>query len=184
MLVYLSTPSQWIILLSPEKAKVKPSPLKKGGRKAGKQRDMYKRNSFHACESLLSLLVDKKRERKSTILSLKKAGPELPELLNRFSAGIAGTGIAVLFSVICKVASARVVPFCTSRLLSTGLGFGLIWLSWAVNKLRSTLVCVSRNTGKVAGLKEKEMMERVDKSVKEIYFRAATIMAVAVLRLV
>lgn len=127
--------------------------------------------------------MDKKREGKSTILSLKKAGPELPELLDRFSAGIAGTGIAVLFSVLCKVACAR-VPFCASKLMSTGLGFGLVWLSWAINRLSSTLVFVSRNMGNLRGLKEEEMMERVDKSLKEIYFRAATIMAVAVLRLV
>lgn len=144
---------------------------------------MYKRNSFHASESLLSLLMDKKRERKSTILSLKKAGPELPELLNQFSAGIAGAGIAVLFSVICNVACAR-APFCASKLFSTGFGFGLVWLSWAVNKLSSTVTCVSRNAGKVGELKEKEMMERVDRIVKEIYFRAATTMAVAVLRFV
>lgn len=114
--------------------------------------------------------MDKKREGKSTILSLKKAGPELPELLDRFS-------------VLCKVACAR-VPFCASKLMSTGLGLGLVWLSWAINRLSSTLVFVSRNMGNLRGLKEEEMMERVDKSLKEIYFRAATIMAVAVLRLV
>ncbi|PKI70581.1 uncharacterized protein LOC116188584 [Punica granatum] len=170
-------------LKSPEKVKTKPSHQKKSGRKARKERDLYKRNSFHTCESLLSLLMDKRREEKSTILSLKKAEPELPELLNQFSAGIAGTGIAVLFSVICKVAYGR-VPFCASKLLSTGFGFGLVWLSWAVNKLSSTVTCVSRNAGKAGALKEKEMIERIDKSVKEIHFRAMTIMAVAVLKFV
>lgn len=122
-----------------------------------------------------------KKHGKTTILSLKKSGPELPDLLNQFSAGIAGTGLAVIFSVVCKLACGR-VPFCASKLLNTGLGVGLVWLSWAVNKLRNTIVYVGKNAGKL-DKNEVEMIERVDNSVKHIYFRAATIMAIAVLRL-
>ncbi|KAJ7977453.1 Helicase [Quillaja saponaria] len=88
-------------LKSPEKIKVKPSP-KKNRKKLGRERDLYKKNYFHACESLLSLMVDKKQRRKTAILSLMKSGPELPELLTQFSVGIAGTGLAVLFSVAYK----------------------------------------------------------------------------------
>lgn len=167
-------------LKSPEKIKVKPSPKKKNSRKAGRERAMYKKNYFHACESLLSLMVNKKCHRKTAILSLKKSGPELPELLTQFSAGIAGTGLAVLFSVVSKSACGR-VPFCASRLFSTGVGFGLVWLSWAVNKLRDTVIYISKNAGKL-DLKEEEMVRRVDKSMNEIYFRAAALMAVAVLK--
>lgn len=167
-------------LKSPEKIKVKP-PSKKNSKKIFKERDLYRRNYFHACESLLSLMINKRENKKTAILSLKKSGPELPELLNQFSAGIAGTGLAVLFSVICKVACAR-VPFCGYKVLNTGLAFGLVWLSWAVNRLRDTIVCISKNASKT-GLKEEEMMKRVDESVKDIYFRAVTLMAVAVLRL-
>jgi len=165
---------------SPGKIKVKPSPKKKNSRKAVRERDMYKKNYFHACESLLSLMVNKRRHRKGAILSLKKSGPELPELLTQFSAGIAGTGLAVLFSVVSKLACGRVL-FCASRLSSTGVGFGLVWLSWAVNKLRDTVVYINKNAGK-QGLKEEEMVKRVDKSVNEVYFRAAALMAVAVLK--
>lgn len=167
-------------LKRPEKFKVKTS-RKKSSRKVGRERDLYKRNYFHACESLLSLMVDKGQQGKKTVLSLKKAGPELPELLNQFSAGIAGTGIAVLLSVVCRVASGM-VPFCASKLLSTGFGFGLVWLSWAVNKLSATVTYISRNGGRLQ-LKDDEVLERINKSMKEIYFRAATIMVVAVLRL-
>lgn len=119
---------------------------------------------------------------KSAIPVLKKSGPELPNLLTQFSASIAGTGIAVLFSVVCKLASGR-VPFCSSKLLNTGLGLGLVWLSWSVNRLRDTVVMISRNSNKKKGLKDDEMMKKLDRSVKEIYFRAATLMAVMVLRL-
>lgn len=126
-------------------------------------------------------MINKRQNKKTAILSLKKSGPELPELLNQFSAGIAGTGLAVLFSVICKVACMK-VPFCGYKVLNTGLAFGLVWLSWAVNRLRDTIVYISKNASKT-GLKDEEMMERVDKSVKDIYLRAATLMAVAVLRL-
>lgn len=74
------------------------------------------------------------------------------------------------------------VPFCASKLLNTGLGLGLVWLSWAVNRLRDTIVNISKNSGKL-GLKEKEIMKNLDTSVKEIFFRAAALMAVMVLRL-
>lgn len=169
-------------LKSPEKVKVKAAPKKKKGKKGVKERDLYKKNYFHACESLLCLMLDKSQYRKTAILSLKKSGPELPELLAQFSSGIAGTGLAVLFSVICKVACGR-MAFSASKLLNTGIGFGLVWLSWAVNKLRDTIVHLNKNGTKL-NLKEDEMMRRVDESMKQIYFGAATLMTVAVLRLV
>ncbi|XP_044493028.1 uncharacterized protein LOC123216617 isoform X2 [Mangifera indica] len=164
---------------SPEKIKVKPK--KKNSRKMGKERDLYRRSYFHAYESLLSLVMNKRQNGKTAILSLKKSGPELPELLTQFSAGIAGTGLAVFFFVICKVACGR-VPFCASKLLNTGLAFGLVWLSWAVNRLRDTVIFIRKNASKME-LKDEEIMRRVEKSVNEIYFRAATLMAVIVLRL-
>ncbi|GMI69377.1 hypothetical protein like AT4G02920 [Hibiscus trionum] len=168
-------------LKSPEKIKPKPSP-KKGSKKLGSERDLYKKNYFHACECLLSLMVDKRRHGRTAVLSLKKSGPELPQLLTQFSASIAGTGLAVLFSVIFKVACGR-VPFGSSKLFSTGLAFGLVWLSLAVNRLRDTVVHISNNTSKL-DMKEEEMVKRVERSVNQIYFRAATLMAVAVLRFV
>ncbi|KAM1805487.1 hypothetical protein ACFX12_031235 [Malus domestica] len=168
-------------LKSPEKVKTKAKPKQKSGKKAGKDRDLYKRNYFHACESLLSIMMSRKQNGKLAILSLKRSGPELPDLLTQFSAAIAGTGLAVLFSVLCKVASGR-VPFCASKLLNTGVALALVWLSWGVHKLRDTIVETSKNSKKRA-LKEEEIMERVDRSVKEIYLRAGTLMAVAVLRL-
>ncbi|XP_048441689.1 uncharacterized protein LOC125478031 [Pyrus x bretschneideri] len=168
-------------LKSPEKVKTKAKPKQKSGKKAGKDRDLYKRNYFHACESLLSIMMSRKQNGKVAILSLKRSGPELPDLLTQFSAAIAGTGLAVLFSVLCKVASGR-VPFCASKLLNTGVAFALVWLSCGVNKLRDTIVQISKNSKKRA-LKDEEIMERVDRSVKEIYLRAGTLMAVAVLRL-
>ncbi|KAJ8549074.1 hypothetical protein K7X08_032781 [Anisodus acutangulus] len=94
---------------------------------------------------------------------------------------IAGTGIAVLFSVACKLACGRIV-FSALRLLNTGLGLGLIWLSWAVNNLRDTVVVINRSSGKLDVIEE-DMMNNLDKNVKEIYFRAAILLAVVVLRL-
>lgn len=164
---------------SPEKMKVKPL-QKKGSR--NKTAIKHRSNYVQACESLLSIIVDKNRNGKSAIPVLKKSGPELPNLLTQFSASIAGMGIAVLFSVMCKLASGR-VPFCASKLLNTGLGLGLVWLSWAVNKLRDTIMMINKNSNKKKGLKDEEMMKNLDTSVKEIYFRGAALMAVMVLRL-
>lgn len=73
------------------------------------------------------------------------------------------------------------MPFCTSKLLSTGLGLGLVWLSWAVSRLRDTVVAMSRSSGKL-GAKEEEMMNHLDRNLKDIYFRAMALMAVVVLK--
>lgn len=170
-------------LKSPEKIKVKP--LSKKKKKVGRERDLYKRNNLHACESLLSLIMDTKQRRKTAIQSLKKSGSEVSELLTQVSAGIAGTGLAVLLSVIWRVAGAR-VPVCATKLFTTGFGFSLVWLSWAVNKLRDTVVGISKNTGK-SGLKDssnskdEEIIQKLDKNIRDIYFRSAASLAVAVL---
>jgi len=164
---------------SPEKAKPKTSPNRKK-KKAARERDLYKNNSLHACESLLSIMLDKKRNGKSVLGSLKKSGPELPQLLTQFSASIAGTGLAVIFSVLYKLASGS-VPLCTSIVLTSGFGVALLWLSLAVNKLRSTIIYINKNSTKL-GFEEEEVMRRVDKSVKEIFFRAAASMAILMLR--
>ncbi|MCL7045846.1 hypothetical protein MKW94_012670 [Papaver nudicaule] len=165
---------------SPKRTKIKQSPTKRNSRKAGKAGDIHRRNDLHACESLLSLILGK-RQGKTAILSLKKSAPELPQLLGQCSASIAGTGLAVLLSVVFKVLAGR-VPFCTSKMLNTGFGFGLVWLSWAVNQLRESVISISKNPNRL-GLQDEEMMKKVDRSVKEIFFRAATVMAVAALKI-
>lgn len=166
---------------SPQKTRLKSSQKKKLSRRVGKERETYRKNYSYSCESLLSIIVDKKRHGKTAILELKKSGPELSHLLTQCSASIAGTGLALLFSVFCKVATGR-VPFCASKLLNTGLGFGLVWLSWAVYRLRDMIIHISKNSDKSA-LKEVKMLKNLDSSVKEIFFRAATLMAMMVLRL-
>ncbi|CAI9785651.1 unnamed protein product [Fraxinus pennsylvanica] len=165
---------------SPEKVKDRTLQKKKTSKKSSKERDLYSNSYLHACESLLSIMVDRKQQGRSAILSLKKSGPELPQLLTQISASIAGTGIAVLLSVICKVACGR-VPFCASKVLTTGVGFGLVWLSWAVNKLRYTVTSISKNSGKL-GMKEEEIMDNLDRNLKDVYFGAAALLAFAMLK--
>lgn len=164
---------------SPEKAKPKTFPNRKN-KKAVRERDLYRNNSLHACESLLSVMSDQKRNGKSVLGSLKKSGPELPQLLTQFSASIAGVGLAVIFSVLYKVASGSAL-LCTSNVLTSGFGVVLFWLSWAVSKLRSTIIYISKNSAKL-GFEEEEMMRSVDESVKEIFFYAAASVAILMLR--
>lgn len=146
-----------------------------------KERDIASNSYLHACESLLSLIAGKKQKDKNVIISLKKLGPQLDDLLSRFSASIAGTGVAVVLSVMCRTLC-NGVPFSASKLLSTGLGLGLVWISSAVNKLRNTVISISRSSGKLDG-QEEEMMASLDRNLKDFCFRTAAIMAIAVLRL-
>ena len=63
--------------------KSKSSSKKKQRGKNIKERELYQRNYIHASEAFLSILLDKDKS-SSTILSLKKAGPEITELLTVF----------------------------------------------------------------------------------------------------
>ncbi|XP_048138614.1 uncharacterized protein LOC115728278 [Rhodamnia argentea] len=87
---------------------------------------------------------------------------------------------ASLFSVICKVAHGS-VPFCPSKLLRTGFGFGPVWLSWAVNRPRDTVIYIGDNAGKLS-LNEDVMVKKVHKSVREIHFGAATLIGLNMAR--
>ncbi|CAA6669008.1 unnamed protein product [Spirodela intermedia] len=162
----------------PDTAKVKASPSKKEIRRAAKERDMYRKNLFHACESLLFVILDKNKGRMA-LLSLMKSAPEVSHLLMQVSASITGAALAVLFSVVWKVAFSR-VPFCSTKLLNTGLALGLVWLSAAVNSLRDNVVIFSRNSSRI-GWTDTEMPRRVESSVNQIFFRALTLMAMAML---
>lgn len=122
------------------------------------------------------------QHKQTTILSLQRSCGELSELLTQFSISVAGTGIAVLFSVACSLASSQ-VPFCANKFFDTGLGFSLIILSWAVNRLREVIVNVNKKANKpCSSLKGEEIINNVEKSIKEVYFRAATVIAVFALR--
>ncbi|KAK1356090.1 GTP binding Elongation factor Tu family protein [Heracleum sosnowskyi] len=166
-------------LKSPRKTRLRSLPKKKSHQKAGQKRELYRKSYFHSFETLLSIILDNRRHAKTAILELKRSSPELTTLLTQFSATIAGTGIALIFSVLYKVASGR-VPLCTSRLLNTGLGLGLVWLSWAVNGMRDTISCINRNSRKLA---EEDMLRNLDTSVRQVYYRAATLMVLVMIRL-
>ncbi|XAR58517.1 hypothetical protein NMG60_11013944 [Bertholletia excelsa] len=164
---------------SPQKLKLKPSKKKKADKKA-RERSFHRENYFHACESLLSIMINKTQNRRTIILPLKKSSPELPHLLTQLSASVAGTGLTVLFSIICKVAYGG-VHLSRSKLLNTGIGFALFWLSWSVNRLRDTVIGISKSSGKQS-LREEEMMIMLDKCVNEVFYRALTLMVLAMLK--
>ncbi|KAL1559687.1 hypothetical protein AAHA92_10001 [Salvia divinorum] len=163
------------------KVMAKTSQKRKASPKTMKERDISCNSFLYACESLLSIIVDRKQQGRNAIVSLKKFGPQLNDLLTGFSASIAGTGVAIVLGVVCRVMCNQ-VPFCTSRFLSTGLGLGLVWLSSAVNKLRNTVISISKSSGKL-GAHEEEMLDRLDRNLKDVWLRVAAVMTVAVLQL-
>jgi hypothetical protein len=159
--------------------KAKPTLKKKQKGKNINERDMYQKNYFHASEAILSILLDKNKN-SSTIVSLKTAGPEISELLTQCSIGIAGAGLAVLLSVVCKVAIGGRTPFAATRLLNTGVGFGFFWLSCAVNGLRDTITSIFKGPADTS--MEAEAAVRIQRSVNDILFRAVTLLAVSALK--
>ncbi|KAL6607856.1 hypothetical protein ACP70R_040919 [Stipagrostis hirtigluma subsp. patula] len=160
--------------------KSKSSSKKKQKGKNIKERDLYQKNYFHASEAFLSILLDKDKS-SSTILSLKRAGPEISELLTQCSIGIAGAGLAILLSVVCKMAIGVRTPLASARLLSTSVGFGFFWLSWAVNGLRDTITSIFRSPSDI-NFEEDEVALRIQKNTNEILFRAMTLLAITALK--
>ncbi|KAG6521131.1 uncharacterized protein LOC122051925 [Zingiber officinale] len=169
------TPPTVAPVKSSEVPKQKPMSKKK---KRSTERDLYQRNSFHAFESLLSVLLNGSCS--TSLVSLKKSGPEISQVLTKISAAIAGAGLAIIFSVAYKVACGR-VALCATRVLSTGCGLSLFWLSRAINGLRDTLVYLSKSSGK-SNLKEEEVASMVKRSMNEILFRTMALVAVTALK--
>ena len=70
----------------------------------------------------------------TAMLSIQRSCWEIPELFTQISIMLAGTGSTALFTVICSFASRR-VPFCANKFFKTVLGFSLVILLWAVDRL-------------------------------------------------
>ena len=70
----------------------------------------------------------------TAMLSIQRSCGEIPELFTHISIMAAGTGSTAFFTVICSFASRR-VPFCANKFFNTGLGFSLVILLWAVDRL-------------------------------------------------
>ncbi|XP_078162005.1 uncharacterized protein LOC144557316 [Carex rostrata] len=169
-------------LKSKEINKTKSPPKKKQKKNTSYNRDIFQKNYFHVCESLLSLLLDKNITSTGRGTSLKKLGPEISHILTSFSVGIAGTGLAVLLSVACKMTGPGMrVPLSTTRVFNTGFGLGLFWLSWAVNGLRDAIVQGFRGSNKLK-IKDEEMALKVERSMRDVLVRAGTLVALAALR--
>ncbi|VVA89819.1 unnamed protein product [Arabis nemorensis] len=158
------------------KTRVKPSPKKQNPKIRDRDNDLHRRNHLYACESLTSLMLGSEQHRQITLQSLKKSCGDLSELLTRLSIGFAGTGIAVFFSVVCSVASRRVF-FCADEVFDGALSLSLVLLSWSVVRLRETIVDVNRKA-----IKEEEITNRVERRIKDVYFRAATVIIMVALR--
>lgn len=125
--------------------------------------------------------MDKNHDGMVAIKSFKRTGPELQKLLLELSSTISGAGATVLLSVLCNLAYGR-VRFDTSNFLTTSVGLGLFWLSWAVYKLRETTVYIKKSPANLNSEEVEEMGRKLGKSVNGIY-RAAAFTAVAVLSL-
>ncbi|KAJ0243239.1 hypothetical protein HA466_0204480 [Hirschfeldia incana] len=109
---------------------------------------------------------------------IKRSSREISEILTQFSITAAGTGIAVLFSVAYGLASRR-VPFCTNKFVDTGLGFSLVLLSRAVTRLREVIRKANKQCSRLKG---DEIINNVETSINEVYYRAATVITVFTLR--
>ncbi|KAG2297521.1 hypothetical protein Bca52824_044190 [Brassica carinata] len=88
-----------------------------------------------------------------------------------------------LCSSLLSVALLQSVCPLANKFFDTGLGFSLVILSWAVNRLREVIIHVNRRENKpCSSLKGDEIINNVERSIKEVYFRAATVLAVFALR--
>lgn len=127
------------------------------------------------------MYLDKNGNR-MTILSLKDSGPELTQILSQLSAGIAGMGLAVLFTVAYKTMNGRIALLTSAKVFSVTFGFGLFWMSRAVSILRDTIYSLSRRSAR--GKKpheERALVQKVKRSMDEIFFRFMALMFIGVL---
>ncbi|ERN01122.1 hypothetical protein AMTR_s00002p00203730 [Amborella trichopoda] len=162
---------------SPDVRKQKASPRKrrKNMKLTVRERELYGKSLFHACENLISLILNK-RSGQTGLLALVHMGPEVGRLLSGLAVGLAGTGLAVMLCILSKGVRGRTL----SKLVNTGIGFGLVWVSWAINGLRDAIISMGKSSNKLR-MKEQQTVVKLQRGVDEILFRAATVMAVAML---
>jgi len=116
------------------------------------------------------------------ILTLRDSGPELTQLLSQLSAGIVGAGLVVLTSVACKAMNGSIALLTSAKLLNVTFGFGLFWLSSAVNSLRDTISRFSKRSARAKRPNEEAaVVENVRRSMNQIIFRLAALMVVGVM---
>ncbi|CAN6481919.1 unnamed protein product [Victoria cruziana] len=164
---------------SPMEIKQKSLPKKRSARKTIKERDIFSQSYFHACENLLTVLVNNHSDKK-LVLSLKRSGPLLAQMLTNFSVAVAGTGLALMLFTFTKAINGRFIVS-ANELLNVSCGFGLLGVSWAVNSLRDTIESVGKPSGK-ARVRNEKIGRRLKKSVNQVTFRAAAVMVVVALR--
>lgn len=165
-------------------------PSKSAGKSKSQQRkkenkdpnsERYSKNYFYACDCLINAYLDRSGS-KTIILALKDSGPELTKLLTQFSAGIVGTGLAVLISVACKAMNGKMALLASARLLNVSFGFGLFWLSIAVNRLRDTVNHFSKRSARAKMPNDDTVLvEKVRTGMNEILFRFIALMAIGLL---
>ncbi|KAF7804777.1 uncharacterized protein G2W53_043888 [Senna tora] len=140
---------------------------------------LKRKNYSYSCERFLSFLLEYKRCPETAILSVKKSGPELPEMLSINVAGtICGFGVVILSSLLSKICGGR-VSFLDLNPLHIFLGFGLQWLALAVYKLGRTIYGIQNNVGK-KGLKDGKVIEKVHKNLSAIYNGAVVLLITGV----
>ena len=163
---------------SPGKSKT----VQKKKQNKNRNSERLSKNYFYACDCLFNTYLDQTGNR-MTILSLKESGPVLTQLLSQLSAGIVGTGLAVLISVACKAMNGNIAPLTSAKLLNVTFGFGLFWLSSAVNSLRDTIYRFSKRSARAKRPNEEAAaaVENVRRSMNEILFRFVALMVVGVI---
>lgn len=167
--------------VDPSKSSVNSKPPQKKKLNKNLNSERFSKNYFYACDCLINMYLDKNGNR-MTILSLKDSGPMLTQLLSQFSAGIAGMGLAVLFTVAYKALNGRIALLTSAKLFSVTFGFGLFWLSRAVSRLRDTIYSLSRRSARgKEPHEETSLVKKVKISMDEILIRFAALMFVGVL---
>eukprot|EP00249_Psilotum_nudum_P016553 c25880_g1_i1 orf=576-2123(-) len=154
-------------------------------RKRGKfapQRDLFRRSPFQLYEVLLCYPY---MNSKSAALSFQSMSREsFEELLAIFShvaAGLAGSGLALILFVSSRMLL-RNAAFDSSKVTGLVRGIGLIWLSSAVQRFRDLVRHLSNDA--YTKFQRKELQAKLRTELQTLTFKAFTLIALSMIRLV
>eukprot|EP01018_Ginkgo_biloba_P010937 Gb_03323 [translate_table: standard] len=169
-------------VLSPERHKLKHHTRKTNKRLAKKGRDIFKKSQFHLYECMLSVLFTNNSATSSVLELTKTRSKEFMTLLNQIAVALAGSGLATVLFVASKMLAVNAL-FDSSKFFNILFGFGLIWLSCAVQNLREVFLSLTEPQYTVR-LKESQIVSKVKRELNGVTFKAFALMAFSMLRYV
>ncbi|KAJ7516853.1 hypothetical protein O6H91_21G001200 [Diphasiastrum complanatum] len=137
-------------------------------------RDLFSRSLFQVFELLLTYRFTNINFGDFEYKSVKKACVEIADVLNQLSVGLAGSGLAIILFIASQMLKLN-SAFDNGKFAALLRGFCFIWLSTAIQNVRTLIIKFSKGSSMPA----KEQARRLHREMKNLSVKALTVTALS-----